>query len=103
MRKSTLAAVAAGVLMALGLSAPASAAPMVPAAAVATDVAQSGVTPVHYRPYRHCHGPRWNRWCHGPHYNNYYSPGVSIYIGPRYKWRKHHRHHRFHHHRRHRH
>lgn len=43
----------------------ANAASMADAAAL-SGAAQNGlVETVHFRPYRHCHGPRWRRDCHG--------------------------------------
>lgn len=91
MRRLTLGMIAGAALLALGMAAPASAAPLGAATAAAVQpAATNGIEKVHYRRYRHCHYRYGKRWCHGGkrYYNGYYSPGVNIYIGPKYKHRK---------------
>lgn len=100
MRKTLLAAAVGGLLMAMGLSGPASAAPVgAGALAAATErAAPGGVETVHYRPYRHCHWRYGRRWCHGPHFGYYgygFGPGWGYgggYYGKKH-WKKHHHHH----------
>ncbi len=94
-------AIIAGVL-AVGLTGPVSAAPISASAAAALQSSTSAVEKVHLRRYRHCHGPRGDRWCHGPHYGTgyypYYGPGINLYFGPGYRgYRGHHGGHRGHH------
>jgi hypothetical protein len=84
----TIAAAVGGILLACGLAAPASAAPVNPSAispAAATPSAGE-LQQVHYRRYRHCHGPRWNRWCHGARRWRGSGPGINLYIGPGNKY-----------------
>jgi hypothetical protein len=103
MRKIKLGLTIGAALLAIGLSAPASATPVgAGAVAVAADLQSStGIENVHLRRYRHCHGPRGNRWCHGPHYGYgyypYYGPGINLYFGPSYRYRGYRGHHRGHH------
>jgi hypothetical protein len=85
----TIAAAAA--FFGLASPSPASAAPVVPAAGIATSQAADMIQTVHYRPYRHCHWSHGRRWCHGPHYL------------PRHGYHRHWRHKHRWHHRRHRH
>jgi hypothetical protein len=42
--------------------------------------AQNTVQQVDLRPFRHCHGPRWDRRCHG---------GALFFRGGRDRWRDH--------------
>ena len=96
-------------LLAVGLTAPVSAAPISASAAAALQSSTSAVEKVHVRRYRHCHGPRGHRWCHGGYYGYgsgyggyypYYSPGINLYFGPGYRhrgYRGHHGGHRGHH------
>lgn len=95
--KSTLVA-AVLAASSLSFSGAANAAPVGPKT---VNVEHSQLEQVHYRGYRHCHGPRWNRHCHGGRaYRSYGygSPGVSIYIGKRGYGHRHrdHRDHRDH-------
>jgi hypothetical protein len=89
-----VAAMCAGGAMA---ASPAGAAPIGAAGLLdKATTADTGVTKVHRRRYRHCHR-RWGRKrCHGRrHYRRGYGidlPGVSLYFGK--KRRHHHRHHR---------
>lgn len=99
MRRLTLGMIAGAAMLALGMAAPASAAPLGAATAAAVQpAAANGIEKVHYRRYRHCHGPSWDRWCHGGkrYYRGYYGPGVNIYVGPRYKYRKYRKYRRYH-------
>jgi hypothetical protein len=57
----SLAGAAAAVFMAFGA---AQAAPSYSSLPTLQTFQGSAVAPVHCRRYRHCHGPRWNRWCH---------------------------------------
>ena len=57
-------------LLAVGLTAPVSAAPISASAAAALQSSTSAVEKVHVRRYRHCHGPRGHRWCHGGYYGS---------------------------------
>lgn len=88
-------AIVAG-LLAVGVAAPVSAAPIGPSPGAALQSSASTVEKVHLRRYRHCHGPRGDRWCHGGSYGYgsgyggyypYYSPGINLYFGPRYRYR----------------
>ena len=70
MRRLTLGMIAGAAMLALGMAAPASAAPLGAATAAAVQpAAANGIEKVHYRRYRHCHGPSWDRWCHGGNKN----------------------------------
>jgi len=70
-----------------------------------TSAERSNLEQVHWRRYRHCHWRYGYRRCHGgyayrpygysygygypyyrrPYYSYGYSPGFSLYIGPRYR------------------
>jgi hypothetical protein len=66
-----------------GFSAPASAAPAVPALGTELTTTTLGAENIDWRPYRHCHGPRWNRWCHGGrrwHRRHHRHRGVRVYV-----------------------
>ena len=49
----------------LGLSGVANAASLADAASLGSSVRQDRTERVGFRPYRHCHGPRWDSRCHG--------------------------------------
>lgn len=96
-KATILAAVLAAASLHLG-GASANAAPVGPIQKAA-DTQRSDLQQVDWRPYRHCHRRHGRKWCHGGAANRGYGyygyrPGVSLYIGPRYK---HHRHYRRHH------
>jgi hypothetical protein len=57
-----MVAVAAGLMAASGA---ANATPASEAGRIAPTTQTNGVETVDFRPFRHCHGPRWDRRCHG--------------------------------------
>jgi hypothetical protein len=67
---------------------PATAAPLSPPAKAS--VSGKITSPVHYRPYRHCHRRHGYRRCHGG-YAYYGGPGIYLGFGGR----RHHHHHHF--------
>jgi hypothetical protein len=74
------AAMVAGLL---AVAAPASATPAGEVGKLAPMTETTGTLQVDFRPYRHCHGPRWDRYCHG-----------GIFFRDRDRHRRHWRHHR---------
>jgi len=77
MRRTKLGLAIIAGLLAVGLTAPVSAAPISASAAAALQSPTSAVEKVHVRRYRHCHGPRGHRWCHGGYYG--YGSGYGGY------------------------
>ena len=60
--------------------------PLVPQSIERAAETPGAVDKVHWRSYRHCRWRNGERWCHGGNARRrgYYSPGVSLYIGPRW-------------------
>jgi hypothetical protein len=77
-------------VLATGFLTPALAAPasiLASATAAALQSSTDTLQNIHWRRYRHCHGPRWDRWCHGRRYGYSYAPSINLYVGPRYRYR----------------
>lgn len=81
---TTLRMMAAGIAFAMAglMAVPASAAPIGLAAFDAEGLTKTTAEKVHWRPYRHCHWRRGERWCHGGRGYRNRGPGINLYIGP---------------------
>jgi hypothetical protein len=80
-----LRTLAAGIALAVAglMAAPASAAPAGLAAFDSAGLTKTATETVNWRPYRHCHWRRGDRWCHGGRaYYRGRGPGINLYIGP---------------------
>ena len=81
---TSLRMMAAGIAFAVAglMAAPASAAPIGSAAFDGAGLTKTAAEKVNWRPYRHCHWRRGDRWCHGGRGYRSRGPGINLYIGP---------------------